>query len=155
VNELLERLKKDFEGDEETRFDYSDGVANAFVSAQLRAMREDRKLSQQELADMVGTKQSGISRLEKAHYSTWKIETLRKLARAFGVRVRISFEEFGTLPDDLGGFSKERLCPRPFAKDPVFFPVEQAQTVADEAVSGEVTHQVRDAAIPNCPAGQA
>jgi hypothetical protein len=47
--------------------------------------------------------------LEKADYATWKIETLRKLARAFGVRLRISFDEFGTLPPDLRIHRREAL----------------------------------------------
>jgi transcriptional regulator with XRE-family HTH domain len=102
------------------RYVYADTAVNALVSAQIKALREDRKLSQKELAELVGTKQSGISRLEKADYATWKIETLRKLARAFGVRLRISFDEFGTLPPDLRGFTEDRLCPRRFEDDPVF-----------------------------------
>ena len=76
-------------------------------------------MSQQELADAIGTKKSGISRLENANYSSWKVETLRKLARAFGVRLRISFEEFGTLIPEIEGLEK-RLRPRKFEDDPVF-----------------------------------
>jgi transcriptional regulator with XRE-family HTH domain len=119
VNELVEGLKQTIK-DEDARYVYADTVVNSLVSAQIKALRDDRKLSQQELADLIGTKQSGISRLEKADYSTWKIETLRKLARAFGVRLRISFDEFGTLPPDLRGFTKRKLCPRRFEDDPVF-----------------------------------
>jgi transcriptional regulator with XRE-family HTH domain len=119
VNDLIEGLKKTLKN-EEARHVYADTVVNSLVSAQIKALREDRELSQQELADLIGTKQSGISRLEKADYSTWKIETLRKLARAFGVRLRINFDEFGTLPPDLRGFTKKKLCPRSFEDDPVF-----------------------------------
>ena len=119
MNQLLERLKNDFR-DEEARYAYADSVVNAFVSAQIKNLREARDLKQGDLAEMVGTKQSGISRLEKADYSVWKIETLRKLARAFGVRLSIRFEEFGTLLDDVAGFKKAKLLPRQFAEDPVF-----------------------------------
>ncbi len=91
---------------------------NAFVAAQIRELRGDR--SQQEIADAIGTQQSGISRLENVNYSAWKVETLRKLARAYGVRLRISFEEFGTLIPDIETFGKESLRRRKFSDDPVF-----------------------------------
>ncbi len=119
MNHLLERLSKDFQ-DEEVRYAYADSVVNAFISAQIRALREDRDLSQEELAELLGTKQSGVSRLEREDYSAWKIETLRKLAKAFGVRLRISFEEFGTLVEDIGGFKGNSLLPRRFDDDPAF-----------------------------------
>jgi len=119
VNESLERLRKEFQN-EDSRYVYADSVVNAFISAQIKALREDRKLNQQELAELMGTKQSGISRLERSDYSVWKVGTLRKLARAFGVRLRISFEEFGTLPPEIGDFTEKRLCPRNFDNDPVF-----------------------------------
>ncbi|HEV8041846.1 MAG TPA: helix-turn-helix transcriptional regulator, partial [Bryobacteraceae bacterium] len=121
VNELLDRLREEFR-DEDSRYAYADSVANAFIAAQIKALREERKLTQEKLAELTGTKQSGISRFQKAEYSGWKVETLRKLAKAFGVRLRISFEEFGTLPTDVGGFSKERLAPRKFEDDPIFNP---------------------------------
>jgi transcriptional regulator with XRE-family HTH domain len=119
LNDLLERLKKDFQ-QPEARNTYADSVVNALISAQIKALREDRNLTQEKLAELVGTKQSGISRLQRAEYSAWKIETLRKFARAFGVRLRISFEEFGSLLPDIGGFSEEKLVPRKFEDDPVF-----------------------------------
>jgi transcriptional regulator with XRE-family HTH domain len=120
VNELLDRLGQDFKEDVEGRYAYVDALSNAFVSAQIKALREDRELSQEELAGLIGTKQSGISRLERPDYSTWKVETLRKLARAFGVRLRISFEEFGTIVDDLSSFDPEKLSPKRFEDDRAF-----------------------------------
>jgi transcriptional regulator with XRE-family HTH domain len=119
VNELLEHLKQDFQN-EEARYAYAESVANAYVSEQIKRLRQDRGLSQEELAALIGTKQSGISRLQNKDYSAWKVETLRKLAKAFGVRLRISFEEFGTITDDVAGFNESDLVPRKFADDPVF-----------------------------------
>jgi transcriptional regulator with XRE-family HTH domain len=119
VNELVSRLTETLR-DENGRYVYADTVTNAFVSAQIKALREDRALSQEDLAQLIGTKQSGISRVERADYSAWRIETLRKIARAFGVRLRIRFEEFGTLLDEVGGFTNKHLLPRRFEQDPVF-----------------------------------
>ncbi len=121
VNELLEQLKLDFQS-EEARYAYAESVANAYVSEQTKRLREDRGLSQEELAVLIGTKQSGVSRLQSRDYSAWKVETLHKLAKAFGVRLRISFEEFGTIIDDVAGFKQGNLVPRKFAEDPAFNP---------------------------------
>jgi transcriptional regulator with XRE-family HTH domain len=134
VNQLLERVGNDFK-DEEARYAYADSVVNAFVSAQIKALREDRDLNQEELATLIGTKQSGVSRLERSDYSAWKIETLRKLARAFGVRLRISFEEFGTIVDEVSGFTSDRLLPRKFENDPAFKTTRR---------SGQRTRKIRD-----------
>jgi transcriptional regulator with XRE-family HTH domain len=121
VNELISKIKETLQ-DEESRYVYTDTVTNAFVAAQIKALRGDRDLSQEELAELIGTKQSGVSRLENADYSAWKIGTLRKLARAFGVRLRIRFEEFGTLLEELGSFRQTNLLPRRFEQDPTFNP---------------------------------
>lgn len=119
MNQLLRQLEKDLHS-EESRYIYADTVTNAFISAQIKGLREQRGLNQEELATLVGTKQSGISRLERPDYSTWKVETLRKLAKAFGVRLRIRFEEFGTLPDEITGFNDKNLLPRKFEDDTAF-----------------------------------
>jgi transcriptional regulator with XRE-family HTH domain len=121
VTELIDHLKESFK-DEERRYTYAEALVNTYVSEQIKRLMDDRGLSQEDLAVLIGTKQSGISRLQKRDYSAWKVETLRKLARAFGVRLCISFEEFGTIPNDVAGFTPENLAPRAFANDPVFHP---------------------------------
>jgi transcriptional regulator with XRE-family HTH domain len=120
MNQLLEELRESFD-DEDSRYAYAEAHLNASVAAQIKAVRG--KMSQDELASMVGTKQSGISRLESANYSSWKVETLRKLARAFGLRLKISFEEFGTLIHEIENFQQDTLRKRKFAEDPAFNPV--------------------------------
>jgi ribosome-binding protein aMBF1 (putative translation factor) len=121
VNELLDQLKQDFQN-KEARYVYAESVGNAYVSEQIKRLREDRGFSQEDLAALIGTKQSGVSRLQSRYYSAWKVETLRKLAKAFGVRLRISFEEFGTITEDVAGFTEGKLVPRKFADDPIFNP---------------------------------
>jgi transcriptional regulator with XRE-family HTH domain len=121
VNELLERLREDLSS-EDNRYAYADAMTNAFVSAQIKTLKEDRRLTQEELAGLIGTQQSGISRLLRSDYSAWNVDTLRKLARAFGVRLVIRFEEFGTLLEDVSGFTKKALLPRKFEEDQVFNP---------------------------------
>lgn len=127
VDKVIERFKTEFKTDD-ARYAYADSVANAFITGQINALREARDLTQEQLAELVGTRQSGISRWQNSGYSSCKVETLRKFAKAFGVRLRLSFEEFGSLPDDIGGFTKERLAPRRFEDDPVFAPAGQVDT---------------------------
>lgn len=119
MDKVIERLKTEF-GSEDARYAYTDSVTNAFITGQIKALREARNLTQEQLADLVGTRQSGISRWQNSGYSSCKVETLRKFAKAFGVRLRISFEEFGSLPTDISGFTRERLAPRKFEDDPAF-----------------------------------
>jgi transcriptional regulator with XRE-family HTH domain len=127
---LLKELK-----DEESRYAYADAVTNAFLTGQIKALQEDRDLTQEQLGVLVGTKQSGISRWLNTGFSTCKVETLRKFAKAYGVRLRISFEEFGTLPTDVRGFTNERLVPRKFEDDPAFS--EHARTEPGEPRAGD------------------
>ncbi|MDR3172210.1 MAG: helix-turn-helix transcriptional regulator [Treponema sp.] len=50
--------------------------------------RQEKKLTQQELAEMIGTKQSNISRLESGNYNP-SVELLNKIAHAFGKKLEI------------------------------------------------------------------
>ena len=103
--------------------EYSEGYAesflNAWIATQIKVLREQHGLKQGELAKMVGTKQTGISRIESVNYSAWNIRTLKKLARAFNVRLKVSFETYGSLLDEVEAFSREALQRAPREKDPV------------------------------------
>lgn len=123
MSELIRNLRSEFEN-ESVRYAYTDAFINAYIAAQIKTLREDYPLSQKQLAEKIDTKQSGISRLENANYSSWKVATLRKLARALGVRLRISFEEFGTLIPEIEHFNKASLKRRRFSEDPIFLPIE-------------------------------
>jgi transcriptional regulator with XRE-family HTH domain len=82
---------------------------NACVAAQIKTIREQRQWTQADLAERIGTKQAGISRLENVNYDAWKVETLTRIARAFDVRLRISFEEFDSLIDEVERFGRHSL----------------------------------------------
>lgn len=107
--ESRDELRRDLLADEEFRCGYAESFLNTFVAAQIKAIREQRGLTQAELAEKIGSKQAGVSRLENVNYSAWKTETLRKLARALNVRLRITFETFGVLLDEVEEFNRESL----------------------------------------------
>jgi transcriptional regulator with XRE-family HTH domain len=137
MNQLLDRLREDFK-DEDVRYAYVEAHLNASLAAQIKALRGS--MTQGELASKSGTKQSGISRFENANHSEWKTETLRKLARAFGLRLRISFEEFGTLVPEIENFKGGVLTRRRFEDDPAFKePVPEPEP--EEAFAGANTLQ--------------
>ncbi len=54
--------------------------------------RERKKISQAELAERLGTKQSAISRLERGAFSKATVETLRKIADALDSRLIIKLQ---------------------------------------------------------------
>jgi transcriptional regulator with XRE-family HTH domain len=119
MNELRERLKKEFQ-DKEYREAYAEDFLNTFIATQLRVIREQRGNTQTQLAESIGTKQAGISRIENVNYSSWSLATLKKIAFALGTRLKISFETFGSLIDEAEAFSRKSLERPKFEEDPVF-----------------------------------
>jgi DNA-binding XRE family transcriptional regulator len=63
----------------------------AEIAAQLILFRTEQGLTQEQLAERVGTSHSAISRLESGQHSA-SFETLRRVAHALGHGVRITFE---------------------------------------------------------------
>src|ERR1039458_2356309 len=117
TNDSREALKREIQY-EEYRYAYSEDFLNTWVATQIVALREQRKLSQTELGKLIGTKQPGVSRLENVNHSTWKTETLKRIARALGVRLKISFETFGSLMEEDANFSRRFLMRPEFDNDP-------------------------------------
>lgn len=60
---------------------------SAQVARMIRDMRERARMSQQELAEAIGTRQSAISRLEDADYEGHSLRMLQRVADALGQRV--------------------------------------------------------------------
>ena len=54
--------------------------------------RKRARLTQQELAERIGTKQPALSRLEKGGFEKANIETLRKIANALNYKLILRFE---------------------------------------------------------------
>jgi transcriptional regulator with XRE-family HTH domain len=131
--------------DEEYRYAYAEDFLNTYIATQIKVLRDEREMKQEDLAQAIGTKQSGISRLENVNYSNWKTETLKKLARAFGVRLRISFETFGSLLSEDAEFSREALKRPKFEDDPVFKP---------QGISAEMEEQAREIHLAKAGSGK-
>jgi ribosome-binding protein aMBF1 (putative translation factor) len=84
--ELLDRLIGD---DSELRATIEDERENAQVAREIYELRTSRGLSQKQLADLVGTGQSAIARLEDADYEGHSLRMLRRVARALDAHVSV------------------------------------------------------------------
>jgi len=119
MSSVVDRLKTDFK-DLEYRHVYDEGFLNSSIATQLKVLREERGWTQDVLADRAGMNQSRISELEDVNFNSWTIRTLRKLARAFDLRLKISFEEFGTLLHDFRELNRRSLSRHSFGEDTAF-----------------------------------
>src|SRR3989442_6590729 len=71
---------------ERERLSEFEDVARLVIKFRMR-----QNLTQQELAQRVGTSHSAISRIESGQHKT-SVETLRRIASALGVRLVVGFE---------------------------------------------------------------
>ncbi len=85
-------LKDEFK-DREFKKSFYKGLEKTRIAIEITAARERRRLSQKELADMVGSSQSAIARLENPDYNGYSIRTLRKIAEALDLQLTVSLEE--------------------------------------------------------------
>jgi transcriptional regulator with XRE-family HTH domain len=122
MSELLEKLHQEFQ-DEDYRYAYDEAFSNSRMATQIKVIRERREgMTQAKLAELAGMKQSRISALENVDYSAWSVSTLRRLARALGVRLFFGFESWGELLPEIESFGRTPLERPAFADDRVFNP---------------------------------
>ena len=112
-NRVLNDLK-----DKEARDAYVEGHARAGISYQIKAMRDSRKWSQEDLGREMGDKpQSTIARLENPDYGRLSVSTLLEIASAFDVALLVRFVAFGEILDRLQNMSLDELSPPNYKKD--------------------------------------
>lgn len=134
MNALRSNLREEFH-DKEYRHAYADDWLNTFIATQIKVLREQRHLTQTDLANESGMKQPRIAVLEDIDYSSWSINTLRRLAVAFDLRLSVKFEDFSSLIFEAEGFSRESLSRASFADD-IWFHRKPAQSAAESAIFG-------------------
>lgn len=108
MKELVKTLASEFK-DKEYAHAYLEEFSNMEIAAQIKALREQRGLTQKQLAELAGMKQERVSTQEDVNYDAWTAKTLRKLARAFDVDIKISFETVTSRILDIDKLSKKEL----------------------------------------------
>jgi transcriptional regulator with XRE-family HTH domain len=97
------RLCRRLERGPEVRAKFVESHVNKGLAYQLRAMREARGWSQEELARLVAMPQTAISRLESPNYGKPTITTLKRMAKIYDVALVVRFVPFGKLVDWVSG----------------------------------------------------
>jgi transcriptional regulator with XRE-family HTH domain len=72
------------------------------LGIKIRRLREKAGLTQEELAERVGTKPSAISRIEDADYEGHSMDTLRRVADALGMLLIVDFQPKPKAPVERG-----------------------------------------------------
>jgi transcriptional regulator with XRE-family HTH domain len=85
---ISNRLRKD----REFRKRFFQGQAQDEIAMNIRSLREKRTMRQVDLARESKMKQSAISRIEQADYSSWSFNTLLRVADALDARLRVTLE---------------------------------------------------------------
>ena len=83
--------KRYIAGDPKREEEYDEEVINAEIARKIYELRTQAGLTQQELADRVGTSKSAICRLEDADYDGHSLSMLKRIAEALDKRVEIRF----------------------------------------------------------------
>lgn len=83
---ILDRMIAD---DPELRAAIEEERIHAQVAREVYALRTSRGLTQQDLAEKIGTTQSVIARLEDADYEGHSLRMLRKVAEALDARLSV------------------------------------------------------------------
>ena len=78
-------------GDAKREEEFEEAVINADIARKIFDLRTKAGLTQQELADRVGTSKSAICRLEDADYQGHSLSMLKRIAEALDKRVEIRF----------------------------------------------------------------
>src|SRR5579862_2266026 len=77
------------------------------MALQIRALREQREMSQTKLGDAIGMAQTWVSKLENPDYGKMTVATLLRLSDAFDTDLEIKFRPFSTTIDTLPRQGKE------------------------------------------------
>lgn len=103
--------------DEEFRQAYAEAAVEQGIAWQIRANRRGRCWTQDDLARMLDTKQSAVSRLEDPEYGGHSLETLVKVAHAFDCALSVKFVSYSELAREAEDLSDTVLFAKPFCDE--------------------------------------
>ncbi|MEW6660151.1 MAG: helix-turn-helix domain-containing protein [Thermodesulfobacteriota bacterium] len=142
ISSLVNKVKKAFKS-KEYRHAYADEFLDVSIATQIKVLREQRNWGQEDLAQKVGMKQPRISVMENVNYSSWSINTLRKLAKAFDLTLRVSFESFGDRIKEIDRFNRKALERPSFDDDPAFAEKEEKAVIVPVMALAEANRNLK------------
>ena len=150
MHELRDDLLHDFQ-DNQYAHAYANDFLNGEIATQIKVIRDQRGLTQQELADLAGMAQSRIPLLEDVNYGSWSIKTLQKLARAFDVTLKVSFETFGNRIGDIVNFNRRALQRAKRSEELIRNGEAASASVTDMAAWAKQRNGTPDYSLPTPP----
>jgi transcriptional regulator with XRE-family HTH domain len=138
---LIKKLRKS----KEYREAFIDAEFSVGIPFQIRALREQRKWNQEQLANAAGMRQPRISAMEKAGYGALTLKTLKSLASAFDVGLVVKFASFGEMVEWADSFSPDTFRVPSALDDPALSAVSQG-TERTAAIASSVV--VQDSPLP-------
>lgn len=153
MSRLRSKLQRKF-ADHGYRHGYVESFQDSWIGSQIRAMREQRGWTQEQLAERAGLGgQTSVSRLEDIDYSARTVNSLRRLAAAFDVALVVTFESFGEVLGRIDSFGQEGALEVPsYSDDPEINAVSRvAPIVGDYTIV--VRGSVGDASEQRSPDG--
>jgi predicted XRE-type DNA-binding protein len=70
MSELIDKLRPEFQ-DKEYRDAYAEDCLNTMIATQIKVLREQRKMTQGQVAEATGMKQPRVAVLEDSSYENW------------------------------------------------------------------------------------
>ncbi len=128
---LIEKLRN-----KEYRDSYVENAITVGLPFQIRALREDRGWTQEQLADRMDKTQTLVSRLENGSYGRFSLTTLRELASAFDVALLVKFVPFSKFIEEVEDRSPKGLAAQSFEAE---LPTLQARLNIESCFSLMVT----------------
>lgn len=100
----VEQLK-----DKEYRDAYMADHVRVGIAYQIQALREQAGLTQAQFAELLGTRQSVISRLENTEYGKVSVQTLLDIASALDIALSVRFCDYREFLDNIADISPAAL----------------------------------------------
>ena len=101
------------------------------IASQIRILRNKSNMNQSQLAEIIGTRQSVISRLEDPDSGAVNINTLLKIAEAFDVSLLVKFASFGKFIIESQDISPKMLSVSNYTEE-----LENIRVQSDSVISG-------------------
>ena len=132
--QLLEKLK-----DKEYRDAFVAEQVYSLLPLKIRALREDRGLTQKEIGERAGMAQAWVSKLEDPNYGKLTIPTLLKIASVVDVGLHVDFVPFSKVIDGAMNLDRESFSVPSYGDDRGLSPRQMGSiSMVVDPVRGEI-----------------